>query len=158
MARLGRRTRNYLLGLGFFTWLVSFIRLIMSIYGVISEGMTLQWMLFMAITTMGYRRWDDSNHNPSPAGGSEIRLPNLGFTQPQRPYPWFPNNLMNEVSPFPAFTDLLTPTTQMGTLETAVVAMRSDNIRNIQMERGSIISYILVRVVLPSICWKVCHY
>jgi hypothetical protein len=50
----------------------------MSIYGVISKGMTLQWMLFMAITTMGYRRSDDPNHNPSPAGGSEIRLTNLG--------------------------------------------------------------------------------
>jgi hypothetical protein len=65
---------------------------------------------------------------------------------------------MNEVSPFPVFTDLLTPTTQMGTLETAVAAMRSDNIRNLQIEGGSVISYILVRVVLLSICWKVCHY
>jgi hypothetical protein len=72
--RIQKHTADHLLGLGLVTCLVLAILLPLSLVGHFPRWTTLQWMLFMIITTVAHRILESTDHNTSPISGSEIEL------------------------------------------------------------------------------------
>ncbi|GKU12612.1 unnamed protein product, partial [Fusarium langsethiae] len=86
--KIPKHMADHLLGLGLITSLVSVVLLPLSLVGYFPRWMTLQWMLFMVITTVAYRLPESSARNTS-SGGSEVELtimsqpPSLGNSFPE---------------------------------------------------------------------------